>query len=1018
MRSSKQIFAACIAIWMLSGVTMNAQPYRFYNDHGVTTDYNTCLVGVKDTSGNWIISPNYERIYRDGYGNFMVYSGGRCGVIDTGENYIIPLVYDIIYPVHSGWSYSAWRGHYTVKVGDNWGVIDSTNKVVIPIRYQELHSNYDSIIVAGDFRKHWEVYHFSGKRYMLPWKSKSEPDHGLDHTLIMARKPLFRKTKYGIVSDTGLIIAERIYDDVDEWPSTQTFTVTRKDKLGLLAPDGKELWPMIFDNRHYTFTYYGGYARIGSTEIAPMRIDERYGLISMHGDTILPFAYDYIVGLSSDNGNTLWNVRSVGREGIFDHEKGWIVPMDTTPIDPISTWMALPDSINVCFIVTRRDNMWGAILTTGQIIVPFKYEHMYEVWHGEYVFQSGDSLLQMSTVRAYPKEHFVAREILKDRKAYPDWEGERYSDYMSGREFSVFEGKNGLKSYYDTARTHDEVSFDDTTFTLASGNYYNTPLPDSILMATEIFVRPLSGLIASGADSRLYGLYEIYQNDTAHLYPQVALIRRDSSWKMTDISEHFPFTTSRDLYVTGMGDVIREDGEIIMSGDSLGYLQSFHRRSDGTFYLYTWGVWSVSYYDTTGNCVLKSKKRVLDFSDHYYWQHTPQKGSVQLVDKNTGAILPTPNSEFETDHPIWDSITVLEDMLTGLRLYNIPQNKYLMNYGVNQVTPLDIRASCFMMVTCNGSVGIINATGEILVDTLYDVVCPVEFDTSIRQGAQDDYSDYSQYKSFYTHWVLSNGKSWIVFDVSSGLTMSPANGLNYLVSNSFATVSVSDLHSTMRDTLFDLDVETRDAICYMRLQDSTQMQLWQKQSLIDTLFAPASGGSSYSSIISHYSCNYCRAKKVFNVRTEAIRNGGYDQYVVHYLSDSLLVFSELSQYTSSDTVRNVYDSFSMIMLFPDGPHQMTFDSLFDPATDWRNFIINTVLNYVNTHKNIRGDCHNPAMIPNSLRYCFQVTPEGLILYPPGFAEDNHSLKMFLAWDVIDPYLRTDIKSRLPINEKK
>ena len=93
------------------------------------------------------------------------------------------------------------------------------------------------------------------------------------------------------------------------------------------------------------------------------------------------------------------------------------------------------------------------------------------------------------------------------------------------------------------------------------------------------------------------------------------------------------------------------------------------------------------------------------------------------------------------------------------------------------------------------------------------------------------------------------------------------------------------------------------------------------------------------------------------------------------------------------------------------------DSLFKPEMDWRNFIINYVLNYVNNNPDVEGDCHNPAMIPTMMRSSFFISPEGLIIFPDGFRENWSPLQLTLTWKELDPYLRADLKSRLPINEK-
>ncbi len=104
------------------------------------------------------------------------------------------------------------------------------------------------------------------------------------------------------------------------------------------------------------------------------------------------------------------------------------------------------------------------------------------------------------------------------------------------------------------------------------------------------------------------------------------------------------------------------------------------------------------------------------------------------------------------------------------------------------------------------------------------------------------------------------------------------------------------------------------------------------------------------------------------------------------------------------------------MLFKDGPRNMTLDSLFNPQTDWKNFVINTVITYVNTHLYVHGDCHNPAGFPILLRERFVLTNAGIVLYPEDFTENNNEMTILIPWVDAMPYLRTDVKTKIPVNK--
>ena len=70
----------------------------------VTTDYNQCLMGVKDTTGAWVIQPVYEYITRLSMGDYKVYSGGKYGVFDTYGDFVILMLYERLVNTYSSYA--------------------------------------------------------------------------------------------------------------------------------------------------------------------------------------------------------------------------------------------------------------------------------------------------------------------------------------------------------------------------------------------------------------------------------------------------------------------------------------------------------------------------------------------------------------------------------------------------------------------------------------------------------------------------------------------------------------------------------------------------------------------------------------------------------------------------------------------------------------------------------------------------------------------------------------------------
>ncbi len=76
----------------------------------------------------------------------------------------------------------------------------------------------------------------------------------------------------------------------------------------------------------------------------------------------------------------------------------------------------------------------------------------------------------------------------------------------------------------------------------------------------------------------------------------------------------------------------------------------------------------------------------------------------------------------------------------------------------------------------------------------------------------------------------------------------------------------------------------------------------------------------------------------------------------------------------------------------------------------------TVRQWISKHNNVTGDCHNPAGLPILLQQEWRITVDGIIFYPPGFRENYSQLEIRMPWKDLDPYLRGDVKTKLPMNK--
>src|SRR5690348_6776953 len=93
-----------ILFFLILGSGLNAQwRYRHWGIQHVqpprsrlyiATDFQNCGTGIKDTVGNWVVQPIYEKIYELGHDYFAVMIGSKQGVVGPDGKLILQPQYD------------------------------------------------------------------------------------------------------------------------------------------------------------------------------------------------------------------------------------------------------------------------------------------------------------------------------------------------------------------------------------------------------------------------------------------------------------------------------------------------------------------------------------------------------------------------------------------------------------------------------------------------------------------------------------------------------------------------------------------------------------------------------------------------------------------------------------------------------------------------------------------------------------------------------------------------------------
>lgn len=1018
----RKTFLTLLAAFLLTTVASGQQPFviQWATTTGeVATDYNTCLMGVKDPGGQWIIAPQYEQIYDQGT-SYVVSYGGKSGVLDPNGKVIVPLTYDRI-EVANGWRHSWYTlsNYYIVWMNDKAGVVDSSNRIVVPVEYISVNAYSDTSFVARKSKNTYVFYNAQGTAFACPWKSRAAPYHGDAHRYSMRRRTL-RGKKYGVLNDSGQVIVKRRYDYVQGFSKYHVFKLQKGKKYGYCSSSGKMIWPVVFSAspQRSMWNRNAGWLTAQSG-IGPATVNGKTGLISIYGDTLLPFAYDAITSFGSYNdGLKLWEVRKDSLSGIYDPGRGWLLEPACSVVYNVLALLNEKDSSGGALLVARMRGKWGAMTTSGQVIIPFECSNLLRNDDHNMVFEKNDSLLALNITPGSAREQLAIR-ISGINPGFSWWD--EYIDYNArmvpaDNQLAVFHGREGVRVFYHPGKTRDPVHIGVHTVSLSTGNYYGMNVPDSILNASCFQVIPVLQPLRHFEQFDLYAAPDISDHDSSSRQVAFCRVAHHGKRELSLIRSQIYRESGSTFYITQHNDVLKSTGTVVISGDSTLSIISRRHAHDGSLYFSdrSFYPYRSCAFDTNGVIVIPySARRTEDFSGRYAWVRNKKKGNAQftLLDIRTGENLLGKKEYAKQVFPIWDSITVVETDKNGSRIFNIKQRQYLSTKGYAEIFPLRSDGTLFAVKTCAQHIGVVDASGKTVLDTLYTALT---FGTTVKIIYTDFDLRHDLYTHFYQHVVFYTDGQMVVLETATGTVLPHAQAIPVLWQ---ATVTAIDdrRFPVADDSLYRYQNKwVKHIEVFMSYTDSVQMLPWQQQCIIDSLYTPK--GIRLYRNFSLRECGYCgkdpKTKKAIPIMKWTKHSDRYYPFVAGYRNDSLVCYWKLQEESYSGySTRN---TFSTVMLFNDGPHQMTLDSLFDPASDWRNFIINTLITYVNTHNNINGDCHNPAGIPLMLSRCFEVTPSGLLLYPDGFTEHQRQLVLHVPWQELDPYLRTDIRSRLPI----
>jgi hypothetical protein len=285
----------------------------------IVTDFQNCGTGLKDSAtGKWIVEPTYQEIRKEGFGFYKVISGSKEGIVNSKGQIIIPAVYD--YVNFNNYGIDSLHPNYLFEVqnGKKYGVLNINGNFIVPLKCKDVDVTYDGDIIARTARKRYSLYHSDGSELKFKKKMSVAPVYIGDNLFMVGRN------SFGLSRDYF-------------W-----WNLKIKQKYGVVNDSLREIIPKKYNDINYNPSFY---------KLITVIKKKKTGYYSNAGKLIWKpvFKDDFYYNSSHDY---YWE----GGDDGFDYS-----PMNDNGFEAVSV-----------------NKKYGIISATGDTILPFKYDYIYQ----------------------------------------------------------------------------------------------------------------------------------------------------------------------------------------------------------------------------------------------------------------------------------------------------------------------------------------------------------------------------------------------------------------------------------------------------------------------------------------------------------------------------------------------------------------------------------------------------------------------------------------------------------------
>jgi len=276
--------------------------------------------GFVNDKNEFILETQYDHIYKEKDGLFLVKKGERYGFIDKKGNIVIDVQFEDAHSFNDGLS--------AVKQNGKYGFIDKKGRFVIEPQFDDVHSyrapyaaSYDNReavsfvdgIASVEVNKQWGVIDKTGRYIAAPQFEAAFSCRPASSGIVQIKK----NGKWGLMDRTGKILIEPQFDDIDT-DLFHEYAIVSKDS----RPDG------VNKNLETTVFYKKGVVHIGGKIIIPTQYTNIYIFPNFaHQDvlSVLRFEKEFpLVGYMDASGNVFVMTDKVCGQYVVKNGKGEI----------------------------------------------------------------------------------------------------------------------------------------------------------------------------------------------------------------------------------------------------------------------------------------------------------------------------------------------------------------------------------------------------------------------------------------------------------------------------------------------------------------------------------------------------------------------------------------------------------------------------------------------------------------------------------------------------------------------